>query len=190
MDPPEPLQQLERHAQQFIEHALTAANSPDVADAYVVSLWVNDEADDPACPTALIGYNTEARVSETTAQASSEREARWNFAFWLQNDLGMLCDPDSDPEGTELRNQWVEGGYVELDDDTDPRFVTRQFVAMLQRVVLALHRDGLVQRVFGRPIPVLIHELEYYDQIAEQNLRSNPDGLARPFADWVLDSTS
>jgi hypothetical protein len=55
----------------------------------------------------------------------------------------MLCDPDSDPEGTELRNGWVKPDHVELDDDTDPRFVTRQSIAMLERVVLALHRDGV-----------------------------------------------
>ena len=190
MDPLEPQQQLERHARQFIERALTAIDSHPAADAYVVSLWVNDEADDPARPTVLVGYNTEARVSTTTARASSEREARWNFAFWLQNDLGMLCDPESDPEGTQLRDRWVEDGHVELDDDTAPQFVTRQFIAMLERIVLALHQEDVVRRVFGRPIPVLIHELEYYDEIARQNLRSNPDGLARSFADWVQEGPS
>jgi hypothetical protein len=41
--------------------------------------------------------------------------------------------------------------------------------------------------VFGRPIPVLIHELEYYPQIARQTERANPPGLAADFARWVLE---
>jgi hypothetical protein len=39
--------------------------------------------------------------------------------------------------------------------------------------------------IFGRAIPVLIHELEYCDEIAEQNVRANPDGLADDFARWI-----
>jgi hypothetical protein len=57
---------------------------------------------------------------------------------------------------------------------------------MLERVVLSLHYDGVIATTFGRPIPLLIHELEYYEEIAEQNRRANPDGIADAFADWIL----
>jgi len=40
-------------------------------------------------------------------------------------------------------------------------------------------------QILGRAIPVLIHQLEYYDEIAEQNLRANPHGLADDFARWI-----
>jgi hypothetical protein len=60
-----------------------------------------------------------------------------------------------------------------------------EFVAMLERVVRDLHADGVIERTFGRRVPVLIHELEYYDEIAEQNQRANPDGLADAFAAWI-----
>jgi hypothetical protein len=32
-------------------------------------------------------------------------------------------------------------------------------------------------RIFGNPLPVLIHELEYDDEIAAQNVRANPPGV-------------
>jgi hypothetical protein len=45
--------------------------------------------------------------------------------------------------------------------------------------------DGLIERVFGHAIPVLIHELEYYDEIAQQNRDANPDELADEFSSWI-----
>jgi hypothetical protein len=36
-------------------------------------------------------------------------------------------------------------------------------------------------------VPVLIHELEYYEQIARQTEAANPPGLADDFAAWVRD---
>jgi hypothetical protein len=70
-----------------------------------MSLFVYDDEDDPARPTATISYNTEAAVATETASANDEHEARWNYAFWLQNHLGVLCDDESDPERRRLRDE-------------------------------------------------------------------------------------
>lgn len=32
---------------------------------------------------------------------------------------------------------------------------------------------------------ILIHELEYYDQIAEQNIEANGEDLVKDFTDWI-----
>ena len=53
---------------------------------YAVSLWVNDENDNPCTPSITLGYNTEAHYESQIARASSAGEARWNYAFWLQNE--------------------------------------------------------------------------------------------------------
>jgi hypothetical protein len=39
--------------------------------------------------------------------------------------------------------------------------------------------------LFGKTIPVIVHELEYYDQIADQTLKANPPSAADEFAAWV-----
>lgn len=190
------------YAKQFIVAALDRT-PPDVAnDVYVVSLYV-EEGNDSRTPAVWIGFNTEARVAATTpgAQgpgdgvASDADEARWNYAFWLQNELGILADPDKDPEGAALSERWLRDlGLWYSDEDEDADFeaamekaeqIDKRFVDLLISITRQLHDDGTVTRVFGRPIPVLIHELEYYDVIAEWNRRANRAGLGEPFARWI-----
>lgn len=172
----------EAYAKSFIVAALRQVAPDDAADAYVVSLFVYDEDDDPCLPTVMVGYNTESAVRAALTQAADPGEVRWNFAYWLQNPLGLLCDSESDAEGASLRDAWIRDNGLTPDD------VTRAFVALLEGIVRSLHEDGVVAAVFGRRIPVLIHELEYYDEIAAQNCRANPDGLAEPFAAWITGS--
>jgi hypothetical protein len=48
-----------------------------------------------------------------------------------------------------------------------------------------LHDEGDIAALFGNTIPVIVHELEYYDQIADQTIMANPRGVADEFAAWV-----
>lgn len=187
-----------------ISRVLDGIASDTAADVYVVSLLLYDEEDDPRRPTVTVGYNTESRVRETTpvpAQApdwsiaSDAGEARWNYAFWLQNELAVVADSKQDPGGARRRREWIDAlglWYSDEEEHTDFQGteqragrITDEFVALIVRVVQRLHHVGVVERVFRRPIPVLIHELEYYEQIAAQNERANPAGLADTFARWI-----
>jgi hypothetical protein len=95
-----------------------------------------------------------------------------------------FCDTESDAEGARLREQWArdEGLWYDLVEDESPVFddlderLTNGFVSLLEGVVQRLHAADII-RIFGKPLPVLIHELEYYDEIASQNLRANPPGV-------------
>ena len=178
----------EEYARSFIGDALGRVPAAEAADAYVVSLLVYDEEDDPRMPTVTVGFNTEAQVEATASGASGPDEARWNYAFWLQNDLGVLGDEERDPRGAALREAWLRDQgvwYDDEDEDDEEADPTGAFVELIVRIARSLHEDGTVERVFGRPIPVLVHELEYYDEIARQNERANPGGLAGPFAAWI-----
>jgi hypothetical protein len=166
-----------------VVQALDAIPGDEREGIYVVSLLVYDEDDDPRLPTVTIGFNTEADVAKSTS--TDEHEARWNYAFWRQNELAIICDSGTDSLGANLRDQWAkqEGLSYELADGEDPLFnergepLTEAFVQLLVDMVRRLHRDGDIERTFGRSIPVLIHELEYYEQIASQNLAANPPGI-------------
>lgn len=158
-------------------------------EVYVLSLFVNDEDDDPRRPTVAPGYNTENTVREARSW-TSDAEARWNFAFWEQVELDVIAAARTDPVGAELRQRWIkqelhawydDGG--EFDERGEP--ITQAFVDLLVDVVQRMHGDGIVAGLFGRTLPVLIHELEYYDRIAQQNLRANPPGVVpQEFVDW------
>jgi hypothetical protein len=178
---------------QEMSEAINAIAADAVDDIYVLSLFTYDLDDDPRRPTAQLGYNTLEQVRDRTPDASGVDEATWNFAFYLQNQLLMLGEPGT-PTGELLESLLKAEGIWYSDDDIehdetrtyqlDP-MITARFVAMMVRVVQELHASGLVARRFGRPIPVLVHELEYYDVIARQNELANPDGQADEFAAWI-----
>jgi len=159
---------------------LTLSPTGERSDIYVVSFFVYDQEDDPRKPTVTIGFNTEADV----AAWGGDEESRWNYAFWRHNQLAIICDTNADPAGAELREAWArqEGLWYDLQPDEDAIFnergkpLTKAFVQLLVGVVQRLHQ-GDIERIFGRPVPVFIHELEYYDEIATQNLAANPAGV-------------
>ena len=59
--------------------------------------------------------------------------------------------------------------------------ITEAFLEVLIEVVKELHESGFIKEQFGKEIPVLIHELEYYEEIAEQNLKANPAETVEEF---------
>lgn len=46
-------------------------------------------------------------------------------------------------------------------------------------------RVYLIKDRFLHSIPIVVHELEYYDQIASRTAAANPPGLAKEFVEWV-----
>jgi hypothetical protein len=97
----------------------------------------------------------------------------------------FVYDEDDDPERPTATVGFNTEETVASELEDEPDEVTEAFVEMLVRVVRSLHADGVVDRIFGRPVPVLIHELEYYEEIAEQNARANPGELAGGLRDWI-----
>jgi hypothetical protein len=201
------------YVKRFIVSALERIPATTASDVYVVSLYVEDRTNrDPRSPQVEIGFNTEVRAAQTTPAsgqapgwpiASDAAEARWNFAFWLQNDLAHLGHSDRDPEGFVLAQEWVRGlGLWYSDEDEEFGYaheaspeakvvvdkmdtIDARWIDLLADVVRGLHQDGLIVRVFGRPIPVLIHELEYYDEIADRARSANPSDLVDDFCAWI-----
>ena len=149
---------------------------------YAVSLWVNDENDNPCTPSITLGYNTEAHYESQIDRASSAGEARWNYAFWLQNEELYFGGESS----AEIKEWVLANGFpyytehelfyeIDPDEEEDEAIhaITGAFVRILIQVVQELHASGFVREKFGKDLPVLIHELEYYDEILDQNIRAN-----------------
>jgi hypothetical protein len=139
-----------------------------------------------------VGYNTEAAVTAATGRGAAPAAARWCYEHWLQNDLGTLAGERSDPEGAHLRTRWLaelaaHDGVTPVHEHGDE--INDAFMALLAGVVRGLHDDAVIPAVFGRPVPVLIHGLEYDVATLRHNRRANPGRLAEPFADW-LNSTA
>jgi len=184
------------HLRALAERAISSIPAGEAEDIYVISFFIDNERDDPRQPTLTIGYNTEAQFRHTIANASDEPEARWNYAFWLQNELTVIGDLTRDPDGAAARHRWIsELGlwYAEPTHPEDWIATVRPTAALIEAnfnqacVHLArdLHNDGVIKSVIGKPVPVILHELEYYEGIARRTEAANPPGLADDFTTWV-----
>ncbi len=168
----------------------------DTSDIYAVSLWVQDNGDNPCEPTVTLGYNTEEHFKGEIEHAWDEVEARWNFAYWLQNcEYFFGLDEETQP----IVKRWIASKgfkyytYEEMvlsDKEPNPKTyegITQAFVNELVAIVKELHKSGFIRSKFGKDIPVLIHELEYYEEIANQNIEANPKHTVDEFVSFCLD---
>ncbi len=177
---------IKQKLKKLIEETILTWNDDEI---YAISLFVTNSGDNPCKPYAVLSYNAEYQVESRSEDASSEQEARWNYAYWLQyEDLYFGIDGTEDDV-----KQWVKSNgwpYYEDDDNVpdDPEIekITKAFIEMLVEVVKDLHESGIITKHFGRELPILIHEMEYYDEIAEQNIRANGEELVKDFADFCI----
>ena len=166
-------------------------------DIYAISFFVDDEADNPCEPTFTLGYNTEREYNSALNSAYDELEARWNYAFWQQNEELVFGVGNT----SEIVKQWIlDKGLPYLTYDEmfqgdpiknysnifDKRFekITIEFVNVLINVVKELHETEFIKNKFGKEIPIIIHELEYYPQIAIQNIEANTLPLVQGLSEF------
>ena len=150
-------------------------SSWDQKDIYVISLFIYNEEDNPLKPTVTLGYNTEENYKDSIDLAWDEEEARWNYAFWLQNEelkFGVY-------ESELIVQNWIKENNFTIEDDEK---ITTAFVDVLISIVKELHKSGFIKEKFNKEIPLIIHELEYYEEIANQNIEANSYDLVKDFA--------
>lgn len=189
-----PVNDFVHFSSQKIIAALAKIDRPALPDIYALSFFVYDDDDDPRYPVLQVGYNTLTQVGQSTAETSSTDEAKWNFAFWLQNELEFIGLPETESAQLLERNLRARGlWYSDDDEDADfdrcmeiGRQITAYFVEACVRIARALHDSGFIEKQFSRPIPIIVHELEYYDKIAAQTRSANPAGLANEFKEWIV----
>ena len=141
-------------------------------DIYAVSLFVYDIDDDPQRPTFTLGFNTESvYLREAENEFTTADEARWNYAFWQQNCELIFGENETE----EIVSQWAKNAEN----------VTDEFVNVLVEVVKELHESEFIKTKFKKAIPVIIHELEYYEKIAAQNIEANTLPLVQGLVDFI-----
>ena len=155
----------------------------DTTDIYVISLFVYDENDNPLEPTVTLGYNTYSNFQENIDSAWDESEAKWNYAYWLQNEEFVF----GIGETKQIVQNWISKNAVSIEFytlDEEESSITNLFIKTLVDIVKKLHSSGFIKEKFGKEIPIIIHELEYYDEIAEQNIEANGLELVQDFVDF------
>ena len=176
-----------------IRDALLSIPEDDRRSIYAVSLLVECEDDDPRLPTLTVGFNTVEQWKDTASGAVDADEAKWNYAYWLQNEVARIGGRTGD-EADRIQAFIEDKGLSFTDEDEDEDFercsrlgerIVHTFVASALKAVRKLHEDGQVEEVFGRSIPLLVHGLDYDEETAENAGSSNPDAVCGAFVDWV-----
>lgn len=124
-------------------------NIPD--DVYALSVYYElNEADESA--KIYIGFNTEEHFRESEKISHDSLEARWNYAYWLQNDKMLFNDNDV------IHIRYIQSGGTQR---------------LLVNAVKALRKKSVITEIFNKEIPVIIHDLEYSPHDAKYNLEAN-----------------
>jgi hypothetical protein len=153
------------HFRQSAARALAAIPATDGPGIYAVSFFVWDQEDDPRRPALTIGYNTEAQVQHALAAPPAhspgppgdEAQARWNYAYWLRNELAVIGDDTSDPEGATLIEAQIKAcgwWYSEPDGSTDQDWAQADAAAEQHHLRPAhprTHPRPRIPRLGGRP---------------------------------------
>lgn len=138
-----------------------------------------------------ISYNAESDCPD----ADDSDEERWNYAFWRQ-DVTSIINPDEPDELTELLFDWyaeqgIDNPGEESEEDAaydaDGNYIGKgpaghyELLTLASNVARRLQTEGFIKEQFHKPLPIIVHGLEYawYDIEATRN--ANPHGEANVF---------
>lgn len=136
-----------------------------------------------------LSYNTRSHLNALLAKGLDEDEAKWNFAYWPQDvtayvprNVGKGGTPPADE--LALRDSWCATlGVLAYDADEggrpvyDEEFLNPAIHAVCQKVAMALHENGVIEGKLGRPVPIVIQDLEQTEGTTAATKAANPPGL-------------
>lgn len=165
------------------------------ADIYAISFFVySNEAfvykGHSNVTEFCVSYNTE-NDCVGTGELSEER---WNYAFWRQNETTII-EANNENEGMRILFEWYEEngidniGYENYDScyNNDMQYIGKgpigyyELLLEITAVAKKLQDSGFIKSKFGKPIPIIIHDLEYPWYIIEATKKANSNGEANMF---------
>lgn len=137
-----------------------------------------------------VSYNTENDCIGKGGLA----EERWNYAFWRQNEVPVIQADDED-DGMRLLVAWYEENGIENIGYEDPgscygdnmQYIGKGpvgcFELLMEAAAVAkeLQESGFVRDKIGKPVPIIVHELEYPWYVFEATKIANPNNEANIF---------
>lgn len=154
-------------------------------EVYALSLVFSCDDDELSRPTLKLHFNTTSYYESRIKDASSEAEAKWNQAFWPDIETTVLGGNDD-----QLLEEWFKSTeyYYTAKDlqqshsdhsllkeiiDRGEKFCNI-FIETTIKMVQQIFREEVIRRAFGKDIPILIIELEYYEEPISWTKRANP----------------
>lgn len=165
-------------------------------DIYAVSFFVESNEmlrfrDYHNVSRFAISYNTEADCEG----AGIHSEERWNYAFWRQDETVIIEADDNCPEMQMLFDWYRKQGIENIGEETgnweNGPVGYCELVNLVAQVARRLQDEEFLLQKFGRPIPIIIHDLEYCECTLKATKYANPNGEAADFlhGNWESAST-
>ncbi|MDO4781789.1 MAG: hypothetical protein Q4A09_01065 [Capnocytophaga felis] len=169
------------------------ANEEDVKDVYALSFWFYCDGDDQRYPKITLGYNTLSNFKEEAYNADTKEEAKWNFAYWLQNEIEIVGG-----ENDSLLSNWFAASPYFYSEEENERAMEedealyekilkkgekfrKEFINEIIAIAKKLFEEKVIEKTFGNDIPIIIHELEYYDEPIRWTKKANSAKLIKEF---------
>lgn len=177
-------------------------------DIYALSLGVRNEEDDPKRPRFLFSHNPPppppspaSRLQELRAKFRPQPAERknWNPAAWILSSGNVIGSSyDDDPkqrEAIRLRELWLRSLDLWYEEESTDRQTQRQLDVQITRaafqlcirLVRRLHSDGVVQKIAGPNVPVLIHDLDCGIEWLDLAAEANPLHTIQEFKEWIFE---
>ncbi|MEU2422847.1 hypothetical protein ABZ619_17810 [Streptomyces sp. NPDC007851] len=160
------------------------------AEIYALSFRVWRIDDDKRRPYVAIGYNTE-RQYEAERRLADPGEARWNYAYWLLDGFETLGHCPEDPVGSALYVEEVRQLGIRFDGDAEDAELDAQrellglhFADACIQLARDLHAGGRIEKVLGRPLPVVVFDMYCPGWEVEATEAANPPRLIEGFLAW------
>lgn len=171
-------------------------NEEDVNDIDALSLCYTNDDDDLRFPKIIFSYNTLSNVKEESYNAASKEDAKWNFDYWLQDEIEVIGGKTdkqlaqwfaktpffySDEENTRA---------IEEDEDLYDKILkkgdkfNKEFIKDIIALTKQLFDEGEVEKNFGRNIPIIIHKQDFEDTPILWTKKSNPNKLLKEFLEY------
>lgn len=167
-------------------------------EMYALSFRIWRVDDDDRRPYVAIGYQTESQY-EREKYPGDEGEVRWNYAYWLLEGFETLGNIPEDPAGGQVYVEevrrlgaWYDGEFdldlVLDDEDVAARadLLRRHFYDAVIDLARHLHADGVIERILGRPLPVVVFDMSRPGWELHATEAANPPELVREFMAWQL----
>ena len=187
-------------AEKTIRKAILEIDDRIASEVYVLSFLLDCPDDELRRSSAIFGFNTESQFQKANPdstlkgrKAYDADEAKWNYAFWVQNELSVIGGDDLEFQKwvqqlpgycTQEQEEKAKGKELKEIEKNIAR-IHDTFIEMMLPIIRKLHEDGTILKKFGRDIPMIFHELEYFSLTIKWAKATNPDGQAKDFIHWI-----
>ena len=137
----------------------------------------------------MISYNAESDCEG----AGELDEERWNYAFWRQDEQPIIHTDEKNPLTDMLYDWYKEQGLTNLGEEDyessydEGRYIGKgpaghyELLSLIADIAAELQNEGYIKEKFGKPLPIIIHGLEYPWYDIEATKKGNPNGEANTF---------